>query len=97
MGEIMNEEMRALPLNLPRTTAMLASVPSRVDMTATTMAILKLYHADRSQSLRWKNFMYHWREKPGGGKVRNRAELNEMGTIMRMGRLRKIRIAPHTQ
>src|SRR5438093_3693589 len=32
-----------------------------------------------------KYFSYHWSDQPGGGKVRNLAELKEMGTITNMG------------
>jgi len=32
---------------------------------------------------------YHWREKPGGGKLRYLAELNEIGRTIKMGRTRK--------
>ena len=69
-------------------------MPSPVASTMVSAATRTLSQVAASQAGLVKYFSYHWSDQPGGGKVRNFAELNEMGTITNMGRRRKRRIKP---
>src|SRR5215467_78311 len=66
-----------------------AAVPAAVATVALGTMMVTLVAMASSQTDELESFRYHCKDRPGGGKVRNGAELKEMMTTMTMGEMRK--------
>jgi hypothetical protein len=64
-------------------------VPRPVATTVVALATIKLLRSESCQVAEVKNSWYQRSETPGSGKVRKLPELNESGTMIRIGRIRK--------
>ena len=81
------------PECLPRARPTAAAVPAAVAIRALGIMIMALVEMASNQTGRLASLRYHCNDKPGGGKVRNGAELKETMTTMTIGEIRKMMIA----
>src|SRR5262249_59225741 len=65
-----------------------AAVPAAVARVALGNMMIALVAMASSQIEELESFRYHCKEKPGGGKARNGAELNDTITTMTIGEMR---------
>src|SRR6185437_10910572 len=90
MGDINTPVMIALPGMVPRERPNAAAVPMIIASRPVGTTISMLVVRESNQAGSAKILRYHCIEKPGGGNIRNCAELNEMITTMIIGATRNI-------
>src|SRR5262245_18912471 len=93
MGKIIGAMIRLAispaPGIFPRARPTAAAVPAAVAMSALGNMTVALVARASSQTDELESFRYHCNERPGGGKLRNGAELTETMTMMTIGEIRK--------
>src|SRR5215467_8251601 len=72
----------------PRTSPTAAAVPATVATVALGNMMVALVAMASSQTEELESFRYHCKDRPGGGKVRNGAELNDTIATMTIGEMR---------
>src|SRR6476659_8948323 len=95
IGAIIRLAITRAPGMLPRASPTAAAVPAAVAIRALGIMILALVEMASNQTGRLASLRYHCKDKPGGGNVKNGAELNETMTTMTIGKMRKMMIAKH--
>ena len=91
LGDTITAINRPCPGNRARVRPSAASVPSVVARQVVALATIRLLRRDRRQASEVKNSWYQRSDSPGSGKVRKVPELNDSGTMIRIGRIRKPR------
>src|SRR5215472_16471618 len=76
----------------PRTSPTAAAVPATVATVALGNMMVALVAMASSQTEELESFRYHCKDRPGGGKVRNGAELNDTIATMTIGEMRNTMI-----
>src|SRR5262249_4455286 len=88
IGDISSPMMTFLPGIRPRESPSAAAVPIVMANTPVGITIWMLVASESAQAGSANRLRYHCIENPGGGKVRNGAELKEMITTMSIGATR---------
>ncbi len=88
MGERRKYSTAPRPRKRPRTTPSAPSVPSTVEEIITTMATRRLSQAASVHCRDEKKFPYHRVDQARGGKSMYAEALNDVGMMMRIGRIR---------
>src|SRR5215510_14780388 len=74
-----------------------AAVPAAVATVALGNMMIALVAMASSQTEELESFRYHCKEKPGGGKARNGAELNDTIATMTIGEMRNTMTPTQTE
>src|SRR5690606_12604288 len=91
MGETITPMSSVWPGSRARLRPSAASVPSTVASAVVAPATIRLLRKDNCHGAEVKNSSYQRSDSPGSGKVRKVPELNDSGTMIRIGRIKKPR------